>query len=81
MVIASVPLDQVLVNRLEARSGLERSDHVLLVEDGQIVAGPHGVSGRVDLGSGKTRTVSLVERSTEPLLRARSKNGRGRRSA
>jgi diguanylate cyclase (GGDEF)-like protein len=59
MVIASVPLDGALVNRLEARSGLERSDHVLLMEDGQIVAGPHGVSGRVDLGSGKTRTVSL----------------------
>ncbi|MGZ4415185.1 MAG: diguanylate cyclase [Gaiellaceae bacterium] len=58
-VIASVPLDQALVNRLEARSGLESADHVLLVEDGQIVAGPHGVGGRVDLGSGKTRTVSL----------------------
>jgi len=58
-VIASVPLDQALVNRLELRSGLESADHVLLVEDGQIVAGPHGVGGRVDLGSGKTRTVSL----------------------
>jgi diguanylate cyclase (GGDEF)-like protein len=59
VVIASVPLDQALVNRLETRSGLERSDHVLLVEEGRIVAGPRGVSGRVDLGSGKTRTVSL----------------------
>ena len=59
VVIASVPLDQALVNRLETRSGLETSDHVLLVEDGQIVAGPHGVGGRVDLRSGKTRTVSL----------------------
>jgi diguanylate cyclase (GGDEF)-like protein len=59
VVIASVPLDRALVNRLEARSGLERSDHVLLVEGGQIVAGRNGVSGRLDLGSGKTRTVSL----------------------
>ena len=59
VVIASVPLDQALVNRLETRSGLETSDHVLLVEDGQIVAGPHGVGGRVDLRSGKTGTVSL----------------------
>jgi diguanylate cyclase (GGDEF)-like protein len=58
-VIASVPLDQALVNRLEARSGLESSDHVLLVEDGQIVAGPRGVDGRVDFRSGKTRTVSI----------------------
>jgi diguanylate cyclase (GGDEF)-like protein len=59
VVIASVPLDRALVNRLEARSGLERSDHVLLVEDGQIVAGPQGVGGRVEISSGKTRTVSL----------------------
>jgi diguanylate cyclase (GGDEF)-like protein len=58
-VIASVPLDRALVNRLEVRSGLESADHVLLVEDGQIVAGPHGVGGRVDLRSGTTRTVSL----------------------
>ena len=58
-VIASVPLDRALVNRLEVRSGLESADHVLLVEDGQIVAGPHGVGGRVNLRSGKTRTVSL----------------------
>jgi diguanylate cyclase (GGDEF)-like protein len=58
-VIASVPLDRALVNRLEARSGLENADHVLLVDDGQIVAGPPGVGGRVDLRFGKTRTVSL----------------------
>ena len=58
-VIASVPLDRALVTRLEARSGLERADHVLLVENGQIVAGPPGVSGRVDVSSGRTRTVSL----------------------
>jgi diguanylate cyclase (GGDEF)-like protein len=58
-VIASVPLDRALINRLEARSGLERADHVLLVENGQIVTGPPGVTGRVDLRSGKTRTVTL----------------------
>jgi diguanylate cyclase (GGDEF)-like protein len=58
-VIASVPLDRALVSRLDARSGLERADHVLLVEDGQIVAGPPGVTGRFDLASGKTGTVSL----------------------
>ncbi|MDQ2967256.1 MAG: diguanylate cyclase [Actinomycetota bacterium] len=58
-VIASVPLDRALVNRLEARSGLESADHVLLVEDGQIVAGPPGVGGSFDLRSGMTRTVSL----------------------
>jgi diguanylate cyclase (GGDEF)-like protein len=58
-VVASVPLDQALVSRLEARSGLESSDHVLLVENGRVVAGPPGVRGRFELLSGKTRTVSL----------------------
>jgi diguanylate cyclase (GGDEF)-like protein len=58
-VVASVPLDRALVKRLEARSGLEQEDHVLVVDNGRIVAGPPGVSGRVDLNSGRTRTVSL----------------------
>jgi diguanylate cyclase (GGDEF)-like protein len=59
-VIASVPLDGALVSRLEARSGLEAADHVLVVEDGRIVAGPPGVRGRFDLLSGKPGTVSVA---------------------
>ena len=58
-VIASVPFDRALVRRLEIRSGLENADHVLVVEDGTIVAGPPGVTGRFELASGTTRTVSL----------------------
>jgi diguanylate cyclase (GGDEF)-like protein len=58
-VIASVPLDSALISRLEARSGLERADHVLLVKDGRIVAGPRGLRGPFDLLSGKPRTVTL----------------------
>jgi diguanylate cyclase (GGDEF)-like protein len=58
-VIASVPLDGALVSRLEARSGLEQADHVLVVEGGRIVAGPPGIRGRLDLLSGKPRTVSV----------------------
>ncbi len=58
-VIASVPLDGALVRRLEARSGLETADHVLVVEDGRIVAGPPGIRGRFDLLSGKPGTVSV----------------------
>jgi diguanylate cyclase (GGDEF)-like protein len=58
-VIASVPLDGALVRRLEARSGLESADHVLVVEEGRIVAGPPGVRGRFDLLSGKPSTVSV----------------------
>ncbi len=44
-VIASVPLDRALVTRLEARSGLERADHVLLADHGQIVAGAERSTG------------------------------------
>jgi len=58
-VVASVPFDRALVRRLEIRSGLENADHVLVVEDGTIVAGPPGVTGRFELASGTTRTVSL----------------------
>ena len=58
-VIASVPLDGALVSRLEARSGLEAADHVLLVMGGRIVAGPAALRGSLDLPSGKPRTVSL----------------------
>jgi diguanylate cyclase (GGDEF)-like protein len=58
-VIASVPLDAALVSRLESRSGLEQEDHVLVVENGRIVAGPPDIRGRLDLVSGKPRTVSV----------------------
>jgi diguanylate cyclase (GGDEF)-like protein len=58
-VVASVPLDRALVRSLEARSGLESDDHVVLLEDGSIVVGPPGVHGRLDVLTGKTHTVSL----------------------
>jgi diguanylate cyclase (GGDEF)-like protein len=58
-IVASVPLDRALVRRLEARSGLESDDHVVLLGEGRITAGPPGVQGRFDVLSGKTRTVSL----------------------
>jgi two-component system cell cycle response regulator len=58
-VVASVPLDAALVNRLEARSGLEADDHVVVVEKGRVVAGPPGVRGAFQFGAGKTRIVRL----------------------
>jgi diguanylate cyclase (GGDEF)-like protein len=60
LVIASVPLNRALVGRLERRSGLERSDHVLLLKDGRIVAGPLGVSGRLGTPSSRPTTVTLA---------------------
>ncbi len=58
-VVASVPLDHAVVRSLEARSGLESEDHVVLVKQGRIVVGPPGVRGRLELLSGKAHTVSL----------------------
>ena len=59
VVVASVPLDAVLIRRLEARSGLDTDDGVILVGGGRIVAGPAGTRGPLNILSGKTRTVSL----------------------
>jgi diguanylate cyclase (GGDEF)-like protein len=60
LVIASVPLNRALVGRLERRSGLEDSDHVVLLENGRIVAGPLGISGRLETSSGRPTTVKLA---------------------
>ena len=79
--IASVPLDDALVRRLETRSGLENYDHVVLIQNGRIVAGPPGVSGSVDVHSGKTRTISLDKTSYRASSPARSGNAPTRRSA
>lgn len=58
-VIASVPLDAALARSLAIRSGLERGDHVVLVDSGRIVAGSIGVGGTFGKLSGKPRTVAL----------------------
>jgi diguanylate cyclase (GGDEF)-like protein len=59
-VVASVPLDAALVRRLEARSGLEQDDHVILLEGGRIVAGLPPARGRFDLPLGSTHTASFA---------------------
>jgi two-component system cell cycle response regulator len=58
-VVASVPLNRALISSLQARSGLESDDHVVLVKDGRIAVAPPGVRGRLELVSGKTQTISL----------------------
>jgi len=60
-VVAFVPLDQTLVRRLEGRSGLESDEHVILIEDRRIVAGPVASLGsRFDALPGKTHTLTLA---------------------
>lgn len=59
-VIAAVPLDHLLVSRLEGRSGLEGDEHVILVEDRRIVAGPAETLGdSFDALPGRTHTLTL----------------------
>jgi diguanylate cyclase (GGDEF)-like protein len=60
LVIASVPLNGGLVHRLELRSGLGESGHVVLLKDGRIVAGPQGIFGRLTTLPGRTATVTLA---------------------
>jgi diguanylate cyclase (GGDEF)-like protein len=59
-VVAAVPLNAVLVRRLESRSGLEQDDHVILLESGRIVVGPPQARGRFNLPLGRTHTVSFA---------------------
>ena len=59
IVIASVPLNGALVHRLELRSGLEEDDHVVLLDDRRIIAGPLDISGRLTTPPGRTATVTV----------------------
>jgi diguanylate cyclase (GGDEF)-like protein len=60
-VIASVPLDQSLVKRLEGRSGLDPDEHVILIEDRRVVAGPlDSLGSRFDALPGKTHTLTFA---------------------
>jgi diguanylate cyclase (GGDEF)-like protein len=60
-VIATVPLDRSLVTRLEGRSGLDAAEHVLLIEDRRVVAGPVDTLGaRFDALPGRTHTLTFA---------------------
>jgi diguanylate cyclase (GGDEF)-like protein len=58
-IVASVPLDAGLVRRLEVRSGLNDTDHVVLIERGKIVAGPRNLHGSIHVTPSRTTTVKL----------------------
>jgi diguanylate cyclase (GGDEF)-like protein len=59
-VIAAVPLDRTLLSRLEDRSGLDLDDHIILIEDRRVLAGPPGTrGGRFDSLPGKAHTLTF----------------------
>src|SRR5690242_925198 len=60
-VIAAVPLDQRLDAYLEGRSGLDAEEHVILIEDRRVVAGPADtLGGSFDELPGKTHTLRFA---------------------
>ena len=59
-VIAAVPLDQRLISRLESGSGIDPDDHIILIEDREVLAGPaNTLRGRFDALPGKTHTLTF----------------------
>ena len=59
-VIASVRLDRALLRRLRVRSGLPASDHVVLVQEQRVVAGPGFLQGSIAATPGRAATISLA---------------------
>jgi diguanylate cyclase (GGDEF)-like protein len=59
VLIASVPLDQGLLDVLRARSGLEPGDRIVLLSGGRVVAGPPGLQGRLTIAPGTPKTVDV----------------------
>jgi diguanylate cyclase (GGDEF)-like protein len=68
-VVAALPLDQALVSRLEGRSGLDTDEHVILIEDRRVVAGPADtLGGRFDAAPEKTRTLTFSNKRYRALV-------------
>ncbi|MDX6414608.1 MAG: hypothetical protein QOH23_2018 [Gaiellaceae bacterium] len=74
-VVAAVPLDRALSRRLEKRSGLESGDHIVLVQDGRIVAGPPSVRGSLGLRTGKPLTLRIGGTEYRTLVAGTSNAG------
>ena len=63
VVIASVPFDQTLAERLKRRAGIPEQEQVLLVADGRIVAGPRGLGGEAEIAHATGSTVEIGGRA------------------
>jgi diguanylate cyclase (GGDEF)-like protein len=58
-VIASLPVDSRLTQRLETHSGLDRDHRLVFVLGDRVVAGDPDARGRLDVKAGEPRTASL----------------------
>jgi len=59
VVIASLPLDGALVDRIHTRSGLDDEERVIFLRQGRIIAGDVGRGTRLALAEGRTESVSV----------------------
>jgi diguanylate cyclase (GGDEF)-like protein len=58
-IVASVPLDDALAERLRERSGLRDGERVVLIRDGKILAGPRSLGGALELPSREPSAVRI----------------------
>jgi diguanylate cyclase (GGDEF)-like protein len=58
-IVASLPVDGRLTDELEDHSGLDGQHRLLFLAGGHVVAGDRGVTGSVDIASGRPLTGSL----------------------
>ena len=71
-VVASLPIDRNLTNRLAKHSGLDAAHQIVFLSGDRVVAGVPGLGGSVELTAGKSRTASLGKQryrmlASEPL--------------
>ena len=74
--VASVPLDAALLAELRSRSGLDGDDALVLLQGGEVLAGPGGLDGRARVSSGRIGEASIDGRefrgAAVPLERAQA---------
>ena len=80
-VIASLPLDQALVDRLRASAGLRPGQRLALIDDGRIVAASPGLGGRLELPLDRPRVISIGSTRFRALATKTSTSDTGLRLA
>ncbi|MGH3102638.1 MAG: diguanylate cyclase [Gaiellaceae bacterium] len=59
VVIASVPLNSALATRIRSRAGLDPEEHVVFLNGGRIVAASGGLTGALEVPTGRTATPAV----------------------
>jgi diguanylate cyclase (GGDEF)-like protein len=67
-VIAAVPFDHALLDRLQQRSGLDPDEKIVVVNEGRIVVGPGFLQGNVDATDRRATTVEIAGKRYRALV-------------